>query len=106
VTSPPAGRGGAPAGAPGSSGGGRRLLGQILKAQGAVREGQIQEALAQQRKQGGLIGQCLVDSGHCSRRPPSSNSGARRPILPQRKSRQCNGDVLTRQATARFIRIL
>jgi type IV pilus assembly protein PilB len=66
VTSPPAGRGGAPAGAPGSSGGGRRLLGQILKAQGAVREGQIQEALAQQRKQGGLIGQCLVDSGHCS----------------------------------------
>ncbi len=45
---------------------GRRLLGQILKAQGVVREGQVQEALGLQRKQGGLIGQCLVELGHCS----------------------------------------
>jgi type IV pilus assembly protein PilB len=47
------------------SAGGRRLLGQILKAQGVVREGQLQEALALQRKQGGLIGQCLIELGHC-----------------------------------------
>ena len=45
---------------------GRRLLGQILKAQGVVREGQIQEALGLQRKQGGLLGQCLVELGHCT----------------------------------------
>src|SRR5205814_9495947 len=31
--------------------GGRRLLGQILKAAGTLREGQIQSALAEQRKQ-------------------------------------------------------
>ena len=43
----------------------RRLLGQILKSQGAVREGQVQEALALQQKQGGLIGQALVNMGHC-----------------------------------------
>jgi type IV pilus assembly protein PilB len=48
------------------AGGGRRLLGQILKAQGVVREGQIQEALASQRKQGGLIGQCLIELKHCT----------------------------------------
>jgi len=48
---------------------GRKLLGQILKARGVVREGQIQEALAEQRKQGGLIGQHLVALGHC--RPPT-----------------------------------
>ena len=45
---------------------GRRLLGQILKASGVVREGQIQEALSAQRKQGGLLGQHLVDLGHCT----------------------------------------
>jgi type IV pilus assembly protein PilB len=45
---------------------GRRLLGQILKEQGILREGQIQEALAAQRKQGGLIGQHLVALGHCT----------------------------------------
>jgi type IV pilus assembly protein PilB len=45
---------------------GRRLLGQILKARGAVREGQVQEALAEQRKHGGLIGQHLVALGHCT----------------------------------------
>jgi type IV pilus assembly protein PilB len=54
---------------PKSSGGGgvgRRPLGQILKARGVVREGQIQEALAEQRKHGGLIGQILVQLGACS----------------------------------------
>ena len=45
---------------------GRKLIGQILKKRGAVREGQIQEALAVQRKQGGLIGQHLVALGHCT----------------------------------------
>jgi type IV pilus assembly protein PilB len=45
---------------------GRRLLGQVLKAQGVLREGQVQEALAEQRRHGGLIGQCLVQLGHCS----------------------------------------
>jgi type IV pilus assembly protein PilB len=45
---------------------GRALLGQILKARGVVREGQVQEALAEQRKLGGLIGQHLVALGHCS----------------------------------------
>jgi type IV pilus assembly protein PilB len=51
----------------GKSGEGRRLLGQILKANGVVREGQIQEALAEQRKHGGLIGQCLVERNACSK---------------------------------------
>jgi type IV pilus assembly protein PilB len=46
--------------------GGRKLLGQILKAHGIVREGQIQEALALQRKQGGLIGQCLLQLSFCT----------------------------------------
>ena len=46
-----------------ASEGGRRLLGQILKARGVVRESQIQQALAAQRKGGGLIGQCLIDMG-------------------------------------------
>ncbi|MBM3990389.1 MAG: pilus assembly protein PilB [Planctomycetes bacterium] len=45
-------------------GAGRRPLGQLLKARGVVREGQIQEALAEQRKSGGLIGQILVELGH------------------------------------------
>ena len=45
---------------------GRKLLGQILKAKGLVREAQIQEALAEQRKRGGLLGQLLVTLGHCT----------------------------------------
>jgi type IV pilus assembly protein PilB len=45
---------------------GRILLGQILKGRGVVREGQVQEALAEQRRHGGLIGQCLVELGHCT----------------------------------------
>ncbi|MBI5362034.1 MAG: type II/IV secretion system protein [Planctomycetes bacterium] len=43
------------------------MLGQILKARGVVREGQIQEALAVQRRHGGLIGQCLVELKHCTK---------------------------------------
>ena len=50
----------------GASGGGRRLLGQVLKGQGVVKESQVQEALAEQRKHGGLIGQCLVQLGHAT----------------------------------------
>jgi type IV pilus assembly protein PilB len=45
---------------------GRRLLGQVLKDRGIVREGQIQEALGEQRSHGGLIGQCLVSLGTCT----------------------------------------
>jgi len=46
--------------------GGRRLLGQILKARGVVKESQVQQALAEQRRGGGLIGQCLIQCGACS----------------------------------------
>jgi type IV pilus assembly protein PilB len=45
---------------------GRRLLGQVLKERGLVREGEIQEALREQRQHGGLIGQCLVSLGRCT----------------------------------------
>jgi type IV pilus assembly protein PilB len=45
---------------------GKRPLGQILKARGLLREAAVQEALAVQRKEGGLIGQILVRLGHCS----------------------------------------
>ncbi len=45
---------------------GRRLLGQILKAQGVLRESQIQEALQVQKKHGGLIGQLLIELGHAN----------------------------------------
>jgi len=62
VSSPAA----APKAAGEPAGAGRKLLGQILKAHGVVREGQIQEALALQRKQGGLIGQCLVQLSFCT----------------------------------------
>jgi type IV pilus assembly protein PilB len=48
------------------AGGGRRLLGQILKARGVVKESDVQAALAAQRKDGGLIGQHLVAVGACS----------------------------------------
>ncbi len=44
--------------------GGRRLLGQILKEARAVHEGQVQEALADQRRSGGLFGETLVRLGH------------------------------------------
>ena len=39
----------------------RRLLGQILKEQGLIHEGMIQEALQIQRDRGGRIGEVLVD---------------------------------------------
>ena len=53
--------------APGAAGGsGRRLLGQVLKDLGLVREGQVQEALAVQRRQGGLLGQILIELKHCT----------------------------------------
>ncbi|MGE3174522.1 MAG: GspE/PulE family protein [Planctomycetota bacterium] len=45
----------------------RRLLGQILKDQGAVHEGMIQEALMQQRDSGGRIGEILMELGHIGR---------------------------------------
>ncbi len=44
----------------------RQLLGQILKGRGVLGEAQIQGALAEQRKGGGLIGQCMVSMGQCS----------------------------------------
>jgi len=43
---------------------GRRLLGQILKDQGAIHEGMVQEALMVQRKEGKRIGEILIDLGH------------------------------------------
>lgn len=46
--------------------GGRKPIGQVLKARGLVGEGDIQEALAEQRKSGGLLGQILVAAGACS----------------------------------------
>ncbi|MEZ6013685.1 MAG: ATPase, T2SS/T4P/T4SS family [Planctomycetota bacterium] len=50
----------------GNAAAGRQLLGQILKARGAVRESQVQQALAEQRKGGGLIGQVLVRMQACA----------------------------------------
>ncbi|MBZ0136137.1 MAG: Flp pilus assembly complex ATPase component TadA [Planctomycetes bacterium] len=44
----------------------RKLLGQILKEIELVTEGDIQEALARQKKEGGLIGKILVGMGCCS----------------------------------------
>ncbi|MFT4709148.1 MAG: type IV pilus assembly protein PilB [Planctomycetota bacterium] len=41
----------------------RELIGQVLKGQGHIGEGQIQEALDAQRKHGGLIGQHLLALG-------------------------------------------
>jgi type IV pilus assembly protein PilB len=38
----------------------RRLLGQILKDQGVIHEGMVQEALATQRDKGGRIGELLI----------------------------------------------
>ncbi len=45
---------------------GKRPLGQILKERGIVREAQVQEALALQRKEGGLIGQLLIRLSYCT----------------------------------------
>ncbi|MHC4598254.1 MAG: GspE/PulE family protein [Planctomycetota bacterium] len=45
---------------------GRRLLGQILKSMGLIHEGQVQEALSRQAREGGRIGEILVKLGHCT----------------------------------------
>lgn len=45
---------------------GRRLLGQVLKDRGVIKESQVQAALGEQRRHGGLIGQCLVTMGACA----------------------------------------
>ncbi|MBK8101265.1 MAG: type II/IV secretion system protein [Planctomycetes bacterium] len=45
----------------------RRLLGQILKDQGAIHEGMVQEALEIQRDRGGRIGEILLQQGHIER---------------------------------------
>jgi len=42
----------------------RELIGQLLKKAGHVKESGIQEALAEQRKHGGLIGTHMVTLGH------------------------------------------
>ena len=47
---------------------GRELIGQVLKKHGFVKEGAIQEALAEQRKHGGLLGTHLVNLGHVDAR--------------------------------------
>ncbi len=52
----------------GAGGKGRRLLGEILKESGVVREHQVQEALALQRKAGGLLGEHLLSLGYCDAR--------------------------------------
>ena len=41
----------------------RRLIGQILKEQGLIHEGMVQEALQTQRDKGGLFGEILVGMG-------------------------------------------
>ncbi len=46
----------------------RRLLGQVLKTNGIVDEAAVQQALAEQRKTGGMIGEHLVASGACTSR--------------------------------------
>ena len=45
---------------------GRRLLGQVLKDRGVIKESQVQAALGEQRRHGGLLGQCLVTMGACA----------------------------------------
>ncbi len=45
----------------------RKLLGQILKEMKKIHEGQVQEALGIQRKQGGAIGEILVTMGAITR---------------------------------------
>ncbi|MEM7198684.1 MAG: ATPase, T2SS/T4P/T4SS family [Planctomycetota bacterium] len=49
------------------AGGGRRLVGQILKDLGVVHEGMIQEALSIQRERGQRIGEILIELGHITR---------------------------------------
>ncbi len=42
---------------------GRKLLGQVLKAQGVLKESQVQEVLAAQKLRGGLFGRLAVELG-------------------------------------------
>ena len=42
----------------------KKMLGQVLKEMRVCHEGQIQEALQVQKKEGGQIGQILVRNGH------------------------------------------
>jgi type IV pilus assembly protein PilB len=42
----------------------KKLLGQVLKEMKLIHEGQVQEALQVQKKEGGQIGQILVRQGH------------------------------------------
>lgn len=53
----------------------KKLIGQILKEMKAANEGQIQEALAKQRDDGGLMGQILMDLGHITREQLSAALG-------------------------------
>ena len=46
---------------------GQKLLGQILKEMELIKEGQLQEALAIQRKSGGALGEILIKLGYISR---------------------------------------
>src|SRR6185295_15952882 len=70
-SSAPKGMKSAPASDGGSMGKGdpgrQKPLGQVLKEMELVSEGQIQEALAIQRKQGGVIGEILVNMGYVAR---------------------------------------
>jgi type IV pilus assembly protein PilB len=45
---------------------GRRLIGQVLKGRGVLGEAQVQRALDEQRKHGGLIGKHFVALGACT----------------------------------------
>jgi len=44
----------------------KKMLGQILKEMKIIHEGQVQEALMAQKKEGGQIGQVLIRLGHIS----------------------------------------
>src|SRR5579863_1873141 len=69
--SPPKGTKSAPSPGGGVMGKGdvgrQKPLGQVLKEMELVSEGQIQEALAIQRKEGGVIGEILVKMGYVAR---------------------------------------
>ena len=41
----------------------KKLIGQVLKEMRLIHEGQVQEALGIQKKEGGRIGQALVQMG-------------------------------------------
>lgn len=45
----------------------RRLIGQVLKQQGCIHEGMVQEALDVQREKGGRLGEVLMSLGYITR---------------------------------------